>query len=305
MGGALLTGAPFFSRSYTAKRGFNSRWARDHLFDLTELPPKAVDGKSGSTGVCHTPSASRQLRAQTYGQVAEKIRLPTNMRVHFAIPCYGRQITSATFSSFVHLTWQCAKRDLKFTLDTYSDSLVTRTRNILVANMMHDPQATHLMFIDADIGFDAKDVFKLLDHDLDVCGALYPRKSLPIKYVVNQVPNPEKKGSCIEVRHLGTGFMLIKRNVFEQLFKIMPHLKVRVEEGDKNPVDDSYYALFDTALDANGYYLSEDWTFCDLVRDKLGLKIWADISIKLDHRGNYNYSGDLDLLRKEFAEAGA
>jgi hypothetical protein len=218
--------------------------------------------------------------------------------VHFAIPCYAGQLTSTTFVSFVDLTWKFARKGLKFTLNTHSDSLVTRTRNNLVASMMHDPHATHLMFIDADIGFNADDVFKLLDHDFDVCGGLYPTKRVPPKYVVNPVPNPKRKGSCIEVRHLGTGFMLIKRNVFERLFEALPHLKVRTHKDERSPNDKFYYALFDTMLDAEGYYLSEDWTFCDLVRSKLGVSIWADTSIKLDHRGQYTYKGDLELLRK-------
>lgn len=222
-----------------------------------------------------------------------------NTYVHYAIPCYGGQLTSATFLSFVSLTSKCANRRLRFTLDTYADSLVTRARNNLVANMMNNPRSTHLMFIDADIRFNPDDIFKLLEYDFDVCGGLCPRKQLPIKYVLNYTPTPELRGTCIEVKHLGTGFMLIKRSVFERLFKAMPHLKIRTDPGDRLPSDEFYYSLFDTGLDANGYYLSEDWTFCELVRSKLGISIWADTSLKLDHCGQYTYSGNVELLETE------
>lgn len=225
--------------------------------------------------------------------------------VHFAIPCYGGQLTSATFVSFVSLTKKCMQKGLRFTLNTFADSLVTRARNNLVASMMSNPLSTHLMFIDGDIRFNPDDIFKLLEYDFDVSGGLCPRKQLPIKYVLNHAPKPKKIGSCIEVRHLGTGFMLIKRNVFERLFEVMPHLKIKTHAEDRFPNDEFYYALFDTALDANGYYLSEDWTFCDMVRSKLGISIWADTSMILDHFGQYTYCGNLELLQKEVSLANA
>ena len=57
----------------------------------------------------------------------------------------------------------------------FFESLISRARNAAVAAALHY-KSDYLLFIDADIGFDARDVFKLLDHDKDVvCGA-YPKK---------------------------------------------------------------------------------------------------------------------------------
>jgi hypothetical protein len=223
-----------------------------------------------------------------------------NSYVHFAIPCYGGQISNATFKSFVSLTAKSIQKGLRFTLDTIpTDSLVTRARNKLVARMMNNPKSTHLMFIDADIGFNSDDVLKLIEYDLDMVGGLYPKKELPANYVVNHVPKPRRNGSLVEVRHLGTGFMLVKRGVIERLFEESPELKITPNKGEELPSDKYYYALFDTLIDKKGFYLSEDWTFCDMVRDKLGVSIWADISIKLDHHGQYNFAGDLESLQQQ------
>jgi hypothetical protein len=219
--------------------------------------------------------------------------------VHFAIPCYGGQISNATFKSFVSLTAKSMQKGLRFTLDTIpTDSLVTRARNKLVARMMNNPRSTHLMFIDADIGFNADDVLKLIEYDLDMVGGLYPKKELPANYVVNHVHKARRNGSLIEVRHIGTGFMLVKRRVIEGLMEKSPELRITPNRGEEQPSDKYYYALFDTLIDKNGFYLSEDWTFCDMARSKLGVSIWADISIKLDHHGQYNFAGDLESLQR-------
>jgi hypothetical protein len=226
-----------------------------------------------------------------------------NSYVHFAIPCYGGQISNATFKSFVALTAKSIQKGLRFTLDTLpTDSLVTRARNKLVARMMHNPRSTHLMFIDADIGFNPDDIFKLIGHDLDMVGGLYPKKELPANYVVNHVAKPRRNGDCVEVRHLGTGFMLVKRNVIERLIEASPELKITPNSGEEAPQDKFYYALFDTLIDKGGFYLSEDWTFCDMVRSKLGVSIWADISIRLDHHGQYNFAGDLESLKRNLTQ---
>jgi hypothetical protein len=57
------------------------------------------------------------------------------------------------------------------------------------------------------------------------------------------------------------------------------------------------YGLFDTMIDPDGNYLSEDWTFCYLWR-MMGGKVFADTGIKLDHTGYHKYAGDLDELKK-------
>ena len=50
-------------------------------------------------------------------------------------------------------------RDLGFTVSLNllgNESLITRGRNILVSRCLDESAATHLLFIDADIGFDPR-----------------------------------------------------------------------------------------------------------------------------------------------------
>jgi len=120
-----------------------------------------------------------------------------------------------------------------------------------------------------------------------VIGGLYPMKSLPVKWCVNGFEGAEisEDGNLQEVSKTGTGFMLIKRDVFEKL-NAHPATKSFINDiglpVELNPYMKTY---FDTAVRENRYY-SEDWTFCENWRD-LGGKIYVDKRVLLRHSGSY------------------
>jgi hypothetical protein len=221
------------------------------------------------------------------------------------IPCYGGQLFESVFVSMLKFVIYANKIGLNFSIDTMvNESLITRGRNNLVAKMMENAQSTHLLFIDADIGFQPENIFQLLLHDKDVVGGLYPKKSLPIDYVVNidpqhVGPNGEIQlvNGLIPLTRLGTGFMMIKRGALQRMFEAYPETKYIGNIGLDKKYDPFMYALFDTIITKDLEYNSEDWTFCDRWR-AIGGEIWGDISIKLDHTGHFRYPGDPDRLSK-------
>jgi hypothetical protein len=219
-------------------------------------------------------------------------------RVHFCIPCYGGMVTEAFFISMLKFMAAANRLGLNFTVDTMvNESLIPRGRNSLVAKFMaFEPKSTHLMFIDADIGFEPEEVLKLILANKDVCGGLYPKKSLPISYVVNKVPNSRTEGNLVTVSNLGTGFMLIKREVLEKLMRLHPNLHYCDDIG-LDPKYAAYkYGLFNIEIDpVTKELLSEDYYFCKLWR-QAGGDIWADLSVRLDHTGYFKFQGDASQL---------
>jgi hypothetical protein len=170
----------------------------------------------------------------------------------------------------------------------FNESLVTRARNTCVAFMMGNLAATHLMFIDADIEWQANSVLKLASLDKDIVGGAYPKKSLPIDFVVNALPG--QTGEVVEVHDIGTGFLMIKREVIQKMFDEYPLKKYKNTIGLEPKYNDLCYALFDTML-VNGHYLSEDYGFCHLWK-RLGGSIYLVKSIVLGHYGSYMFKGD-------------
>lgn len=228
----------------------------------------------------------------------EQVKKLQTARIHFCIPCYGGQINEGTFISMLKYMATAQRFGLNFTIDTMvNESLVCRARNSLVAKMLFfEPKSTHLMFVDADIGFEPEEIFKLILADKDVVGGLYPKKALPINYVVNKIPGSKKQGNLVQVNNLGTGFMLIKRSVIETMIAAHPELHYIDSIGLDPKYDPFKYALFDTMIDpATLEYMSEDYTFCKRWRDMKG-EIWADLTIQLNHIGYFTFKGDATLL---------
>ena len=240
-------------------------------------------------------------------------------RTHIVIgtPCFGGQVTNLYASSLLklqHILGQQRKIDLTV-LMLGGDALITRARQNIVAQFMEMPEATHLLFIDADMGFEPEQVFRLLSFDHDMTAAIYPTKRIDwdkvraaalsgkenldkaaLSYVMEFVPLKEAalKDGFAKVRFAGTGFLMIKREVIVKMVERHPELKYSRE----NRADDSLknspwrFALFNCMIDpATGIYLSEDFSFCRRWID-MGGEIWADLQSRLTHTGPISLVGD-------------
>jgi hypothetical protein len=221
-------------------------------------------------------------------QIQVNIDYLKTTRVHICMPCYGGQLTESTFMSFIKWANTCRQLGIDWTVETMTnESLISRARNTLTAKFLNTEGSTHLMFIDADIGWEPWHLLVLLDAQKDVVGGLYPMKSLPVKWCVNGIPGKaeEPDGKLIEVTKTGTGFLLIKKDVFD---KLNAHPAVRHFNNDiglPKELDPFMKTYFDTAV-REGRYYSEDWTFCENWRD-IGGQVFVDKRVLLRHTGTY------------------
>ena len=221
------------------------------------------------------------------GQIQVNVDFLRTTKVHIAMPCYGGMLTESTFMSFIKWANTARQLGIDWTLETMvNESLISRARNTLTAKFLDMPEATHLFFVDADIGWEPWHLLVLLNRDVDVIGGLYPMKTMPIKWVVNGFEGAEEGSDGLqEVSKAGTGFLLMKKHCFEKL-NSHPAVKQYKNDIGLDPKYDQYLkTYFDTAVRQNRYY-SEDWTFCENWRD-LGGKIWVDKRVLLRHSGSY------------------
>lgn len=194
-----------------------------------------------------------------------------------------------------------------------NESLITRGRNELVRLFM-EQGSDYLMFIDADIKFTGQDVAFLMAADRDIACGMYPKKEIDWGNVQKAAENKKSElasyaGSfvfnmeggkqesdedgMVEVRHGGTGFMLIKRRVFEELAPHVPTYRASTMlDADGEYIKPLTHEFFATSIDKTGALLSEDYHFCDLWRNNGG-KIYANPFLKLEHVGTYVYGGDI------------
>jgi hypothetical protein len=235
--------------------------------------------------------------------------------IMIATPMYGGMCTGHYVSGLLAAVSKLRDMGVKvYWAQLMNESLITRARNDLT-NAFLERGHDYLMFIDADVGFTAEAVLTLLAADRDVACGIYPKKEVDWArvekaakdgkeglqdyagaFVFNMIgtghaeTDPE---GMIEVRHAGTGFMLIKRGVFEHLKPHVPTYRVasfKDENGEyAKPLIHEYFA---TSIDEGGALLSEDYHFCELFR-KHGGKIYANPFLRLQHVGTYVYGGDI------------
>lgn len=227
-------------------------------------------------------------------------------------PCFGGFVTHGYMNSVVALMDRAPSMGVRFGLNLLAnDALITRARAAIVAAMLDQPQATHLLFIDADISFAPEQVARLLAADKDMAAATYPVKSIdwaaiPDRAVNNQEPLAEAglvyvgklsdggktDGAFAAADYAGTGFLLIKREALLKMIAAYPETKFKsVQSFPPSPASENLYALFDCVIDEQGTYLSEDYAFCRRWK-KIGGELWLDRTSALTHTGPYSFQGN-------------
>ncbi|WP_424814115.1 hypothetical protein [Roseococcus sp. YIM B11640] len=211
-----------------------------------------------------------------------------------ALPCYGGMLSAATLRGLLDTQRACLALGLPLVVATLTnESLVTRGRNRLLGQFLRS-DASHLLFVDSDIGFGADGVLRLLGHGLPFIGGLYRSKNGARADWVAQFPasgqvRHDPRTGAVEAEAVGTGFLLLHRSVPERLAEAHP---AALYQGEEGPL----HALFEAGIDPSaapgqGRYLSEDYLFCARWR-ALGGKVWCDPAVVLEHHGQVAVAGD-------------
>ena len=257
--------------------------------------------------------------------------------IFVATPMYGGMNHGLYMKACLDLQGLCVQYgiQIKFSF-LFNESLITRARNYLVDEFLHRSECTHLLFIDSDINFNPKDIIAMLALDKDVIGGPYPKKAIKwraVKKAIEKNPDIDPgtlekvagdfvfnpvKGTAqfnvtdpLEVMEIGTGFMLVKREVFAVMEEKYPQLRYRPDHVGQAHFDGSRYihAFFDTMIDTaesatgggSDRYLSEDYMFCQLFR-KAGGQIWLCPWVRTAHIGTYHFQGDMPAVANYVGE---
>jgi hypothetical protein len=248
-----------------------------------------------------------------------KFTQPKQTKIFVATPMYGGMCTGMYASAIMQTVGVCGQNNMQMYYSfMMNESLITRARNSMAYDFL-ESDATHLMFIDADINFNPNDIPLMVKADKDIICGLYPKKEInwveveaavkrgipPAElskytgaFVVN-LPHGTETASGpasepLEIANGGTGFMLIKRNVFEKLADKVPSY-----------TNDMYHAVdtvrkvkiikefFATSIEPeSNRLLSEDYHFCKIAREA-GFKVYAAPWASFGHTGTYTFSGQL------------
>ncbi len=210
------------------------------------------------------------------------------MRVIFAIPALTGEIKSRC-----HQSLTAAYHALTLAGISYDEFIVDNcpllpvARNMLAAMFIEDAEATDLFFIDSDLGFDASAVVKMLQREEDIVAGVYPLKrdqgGFPVE-IETRDGTPVGRDGLIKGRFLPTGFMRVKRRVFEKMAAAYPELKYEdsvVRTNDR--ALDGAYNFFGMGIFGTRF-TTEDYAFCQRWRD-IGGELWVYPNVSFEHVG--------------------
>lgn len=246
-----------------------------------------------------------------------------------ATPMYGGMCAGMFAKSCNDLAAICAQNNIPIQFYyLFNESLITRARNYCCDEFMRGPMQ-HLMFIDADIGFNPQDVIALMalqaneEEKYQIIGGPYPKKCISwekIKlavdkgvadddanqlenYVGDYVFNPKCVTSFridepVEVLEIGTGFMMVAKSAMQKFADSYKQYEYRPDHVRTEHFDGSRLIMqyFQAEIDPKTLrYLSEDYWFCQKAQD-IGLKTWFCPWMKMQHVGTYIFGGSLAAL---------
>lgn len=232
-------------------------------------------------------------------------------KIFIATPMYGGVCHGQFLKSILALVLKGKEKGHEITFtDLYNESLINRARNTITELFLRS-NYEYLLFIDADQGFDPDGVLRMIDENLDVVGAAVPMKGINWQRVEKAVKegktdlakqtgiyninmSQEQKdiflknpNNIAEVEYIGTGLMLIKRNVLEILKEQVGAYRSDQLEVGTIKKGDTVYDFWKTIVDPKSErLLSEDYNFCKLWKDQGG-KIYLAPYVKVVHAGSY------------------
>jgi hypothetical protein len=225
----------------------------------------------------------------------------------------GQMMCAATALSLFTTAQFFSDKKIPCRMTWYSAADIEDIRNLFVT-VWYDahPEFSHMLFVDADMGFEPELIRDMVKFDKPLMGTLYARRSMTPS-IVGTVPDGH---SIKDVQHgfirssgLGCGVMMISREVITKMLEQMPELSDPIPGYVSEQTPGLGLKRMIRAFDKfrePGLKLSEDMAFCH--RWQLcGGEIWANIRHKISHIGPFDfhmrYEGVLEAKAKAKKDA--
>jgi hypothetical protein len=253
------------------------------------------------------------------------------MKILLATPAYGGKVTTTYCEAVTALIDHFADKHphIRFEHRFLSLSLLPFMRNVYANLVMQDESFTHLLFVDADMGFAPSLIEHMIAADKPVVGAIYPHRRFDlatfyalhgeiadpavarlvaidyagsVELVDGASGNGEPRsasnlvidGRCVRVRDVGAGIMLVRRDVFDRIKASYPQLWCEAVEHTygKFGLTGGVLQCFEPMPDEHGHYCGEDTSFCRRWVQGCGGEVWAVVTETIIHVGTEKFVGN-------------
>ncbi len=218
------------------------------------------------------------------------------MKINIATPEYGHTYVSEYVQSLFNLTKKFDRTEIQSSFSWVSFSDIVESRNFLISNFYFlQKDCSHILFIDADMGFPAELVLDMLAFNKPMVGVAAPRRQYnPLTgrppLAIGKVLSKADKG-FVRVEHCGASVLLISRECIDEMVKELPEIvdDVYFKGMPYKNIFKSFLRPFDK-ITTNNEILSEDLSFCNRWTEKCHGEIWINVRYKIDHVGRHVFS---------------
>ena len=175
------------------------------------------------------------------------------------------------------------------TLNKVAGGGIHKARNNLAHEFLTNTNCERMLMVDSDMSFEPEQVARLWAHDADVIGGPYCHKKDELSWSARAIEGitPDPVTKLQELSAVGTGFLMIKRGVFQKMIEAYPE-QAYIEDWNEG-TGMTKWDFFQEGVvtdDKFGYpkptYVTEDFYFCLKAR-RLGFKVLVDTTFYLKH----------------------
>jgi hypothetical protein len=215
--------------------------------------------------------------------------------IMICLPAYGQSNTAQTTESLYTLAQFLGFNQVRNQLSWYSGADIVEVRNLFLTTWYDtQPQFSHLLFVDADMGFPPELIRDMIKFDKPLTGVFYARRQMQPSIVGASLHSDHSlkdvKDGFLPASYVGGGVMLIKRSMIKEMLEKMPEVIDALPSVLANATTAPLTRLiraFDCILKGD-HRLSEDVSFCDRWM-RCGGEIWANVNHKISHVGPFDF----------------
>jgi len=234
-------------------------------------------------------------------------------KLFIATPAYGEVFYSSYVQSLMRLLPELARRRWDSLYVTTSFSDIAESRNALLTRWFDETDASHLLFIDADMGFEPSLVMDMLELNEPLVGVVAPKRKVDLDRLAQSAPESGNAASVrqsiaqahefvikgagrgsrngfIRVEGCGAGILLIRRDCIEKMLQQMPEISDDTA-GYTSPLGQGMHRMIRAfePLRLEQARLSEDFAFCYRWRRRCGGEVWASVDHEITHIGLHKF----------------
>jgi hypothetical protein len=203
----------------------------------------------------------------------------SDRHIMFGLPSYDGRVVTDFDSSYARTAYMLNELGVKVDECRIDGGVYIDRARDEICHVFLQSEATHLMFIDADMGWEPEHIVRLLRHDKEICCGMYCRKDDEPIFSLRLGGKRVIRDGLILAQAVPAGFLLINKSALVKLKSAHPEL---LFNGTNNFEGEKMVSFFHMYIDEKGDYLREDMAFGMRWSD-IEDGIWIDPAIQLRH----------------------